>query len=371
MPVSLQISNSKINVALAGLGFGEKVHLPALYNSQELQPVGIWHPREERLGEVIKHNNDLQAYSDWSSLTNDQTIDAVIIATPPEHRFRLASEALYAGKHLLLEKPVALNSQEIMELQRIAIRKKLSVAVDFEYRAVPLFMKARRILEDNLIGTTWLVKLDWIMSSRADENREWNWYSQKEKGGGVIGALGTHAFDLLHWLFGPTIQVKGSTSTSINQRFSPVDNKMKQVTSEDICLAQLNLSDMHSNSIIPAQVTLSSVSRHGRGCWLEVYGENGTLILGSDNQKDYVHGFGLWYAEKGKKLSSIKPDDGLTFEKTWEDGRIAPVKRIQTWWAESINNGFPMIPGLNEGINSQKVCEKVIDSANSGMSIKL
>ena len=371
MTVSSLSKNSKIRVGLAGLGFGEKVHLPALYNSKILSPVGIWHPKKERLNKVLQDNTSLSGYKDWLTLTNDPNIDAVIIATPPEHRFKLASEALHAGKHLLLEKPIALNSEEILELQRISMKKKLSVAVDFEYRAVPLFMKAKRIIEEDLIGTPWLVKLDWIMSSRADENRAWNWYSQKEKGGGVIGALGTHAFDLLHWFFGPTIEVKGSTSTSIKERFCPIDNRLKAVTSEDICLAQLNLSDMNSQSIIPAQVTLSSVSRHGRGCWIEVYGDKGTLILGSDNQKDYVHGFGLWYAEKGKKLCSIKPDEDLNFEKKWEDGRIAPVSRIQSWWAESIGNGFPVIPGLSEGLSSQRVCEELIASASSSMGVKL
>ncbi len=371
MTVSSLSTNSKIRVGLAGLGFGEKVHLPALYNSKALSPVGIWHPRKERLNKVLQDNNSLSGYKEWSTLINDPNIDAVIIATPPEHRFRLAIEALEAGKHLLLEKPIALNSEEILELQRISIKKRLSVAVDFEYRAVPLFMKAKRIIDENLIGTPWLIKLDWIMSSRADEKRTWNWYSEKEKGGGVIGALGTHAFDILHWFFGPTIEVKGSTSTSIKERFCPIDKTFKKVTSEDICLAQLNFSDMNSHSIVPAQVTLSSVSRHGRGFWIEIYGDKGTLILGSDNQKDYVHGFGLSFAEKGKKLYSIKPDDDLNFEKTWEDGRIAPVNRIHSWWAESINSGFPSIPGLSEGLSSQRVCEKLIDSAHSGMGIKL
>ena len=88
--------------------------------------------------------------------------------------------ALNAGKHLLLEKPIALDSSQIKELQKIAIKKKLVIAVDFEYRAVPLFLKAKTMLENNSIGNPWLVKLDWIMSSRADKNRSWNWYSLAE-----------------------------------------------------------------------------------------------------------------------------------------------------------------------------------------------
>ena len=359
---------SKIGVGLAGLGFGEKVHLPGLLSSQDLQPIALWHPRLDRLNVACKTHN-LKGYDNWTSLLNDSDIEAIIIATPPETRFQLAYEALQAGKHLLLEKPVALNSQEILELQRLAIKKKLSVAVDFEYRAVPLFMQAKQMIDDELIGTPWLIKLDRLMSSRADETRAWNWYSEKQKGGGVIGALGTHSFDLLHWFFGPTENINGLTSTSIKKRPCIKSKKLEDVTSEDICLAQLEISDFKSMQPIPAQVTLSAVSRHGRGFWLEIYGNKGTLILGSDNQKDYVHGFGLWFGEKGKKIYPVTPDIKLAFDKTWEDGRIAPVARIQSWWAESINKGNPVIPGLTEGLLSQKVCEKVNQSNKSGMKL--
>ena len=111
-----------------------------------------------------------------------------------------------------------LNSKEIGELQKLAIEKRLSVGVDFEYRAVPLFMQAKRLISNSFIGDPWLVKLDWLMSSRANQERPWNWYSSDKEGGGVIGALGTHAFDLLHWLIGPTKSINGLLTTSIKVR---------------------------------------------------------------------------------------------------------------------------------------------------------
>lgn len=192
-----------IGVAIAGLGFGESVHLPAIKAGKCLKPLGIWHPRSKRLNES-SNKNLIPAFENWNLLLKNSQVEAIILATPPAPRFKLAIEALEAGKHLLLEKPVALNSHEIEELQRKAIQKNLSVAVDFEYRAVPLFMQAERMISQGLVGDPWLVKLDWLMSSRANTSRPWNWYSDKDIGGGVLGALGTHAFDTLHWLFGPT-----------------------------------------------------------------------------------------------------------------------------------------------------------------------
>ena len=359
-----------IGVAIAGLGFGEKVHLPALYKNKNLNPVALWHPREARLKTACDKYH-LKGHQNWSNIINDPQIDAIIIATPPEIRYELAIEALSAGKHLLLEKPVAITSDEIISIQKLALRNRLSVAVDFEYRAVPIFMQLKNMLDKNIIGTPWLIKLDWLMSSRADESRAWNWYSESTKGGGVIGALGTHAFDLLHWLFGETRSVTGKTVTAIRNRPFHSENQLKEVTSEDICLAQLEMSGISSDLHLPAQVTLSSVSRNGRGCWLEIYGSQGSLILGSDNQKDYVHGFSLWLAEKGKKIVSIKAEKELLFDKTWEDGRIAPVARVQSWWSNSIIHRTPMIPGLTEGLLSQKVCERIKESSSSKMTLSL
>ncbi len=359
-----------INVAIAGLGFGEKVHLPALRENKDLKAVSLWHPRANRLEDACKENN-LKGTTNWSELIADPAIDAVIIATPPAPRFQMAQEALCAGKHLLLEKPVTLLSEEIEQLQRLALTRKLCVAVDFEYRAVPVFMQAKRLLDQGIVGTPWLVKFDWLMGSRANPNRPWNWYSQAEQGGGVIGALGTHAFDILHWFFGRTSYTTGSISTAIKQRPDLKNQQPIEVTSDDVALSHLQLQTDTKNLEIPAQVVLSSVAQHGRGCWIEVYGSKGTLLLGSDNQKDYVHGFSLWLSEAGNPLRNIKPDEDLTFKKTWSDGRIAPVSRIQSWWGQAIRKGNPIIPGLAEGLASQKVCQAIREASHTGIKQKI
>ncbi len=359
-----------ISVAIAGLGFGKNVHYPALLSDNGLTPVAIWHPRIESQNEFLSQNQ-IKGYKNWSEMLGNTEIDGIIIATPPVPRFQLAKEALESGKNLLLEKPVCLEARQIEELQKIAFKNGLSVAVDFEYRAVPLFMQVKKILSERVIGDIWLAKMDWLMSSRADETRKWNWYSKKEEGGGVSGALGTHAFDILHWLIGPTQTVNALISTSIKQRTCDVTNKLKEVTSEDISLAQLELNSFAQESRVPVQVTLSSVSRNGRGCWLEIYGSKGSLVLGSENQKDYVHGFSLWLALKGENPKRISADKELSFKTTWSDGRIAPVARIQNWWGESIRTGNPVIPGLTEGLASQKVCGKLIQSAETGQRLNV
>ena len=362
-------NHKKLKIAIAGLGFGKKVHLEALKESDYLIPTAIYHYKEERKS-VLEKETGLNFYHDWKELVKSKDIDGIIIATSPESRFQLAKEALENNKHLLLEKPVALNAQQIEELQRISLIKNLSVCVDFEYRTVPLFLQTKKIIDKNILGKIYLIKLDWLMGSRSDPKRVWNWYSLKEKGGGVIGALGTHAFDILNWFFGESIKVSAHLSTSIKKRSLPNSSELLDVTSEDICLANLEISNFSSN-LIPCQVSLSSISKKGRGFSLEVYGSEGSLFLKSENQKDYVHGFVLNFCGKDEKTYALTPDPIFNFKKTWTDGRIAPVKRIHNLWAESIINKTPVIPGLTEGLRSQRVCEAIRKSSESGMRIKI
>lgn len=353
-------------MALAGLGFGEAVHLPALRDCPLTEPVALWHPRQERLDQACSAAG-LPGSTSFEAILANPDVQAVVIATPPAARVALAEAAIAAGKHLLLEKPVALSSAEIAALQRQALAAGVCVAVDFEYRAVPAFQQLAQLLQQGAVGQPWLVKLDWLMGSRADGQRPWNWYSQRAAGGGVLGSLGTHAFDTLHWLLGDSRQVSATRSIAIPHRpLGDGSGRLAAVDAEDIALLQLEL-ESHQGHRLPAQVSLASVTRPGRGYWIEVYGSEGSLVLGSGNQSDYVHGFELWQARRGAALEPVPADPALAFAHTWPDGRVAPVRRLLGWWAEAALESRPMLPGLAEAARSQAVCDAALIAADTGV----
>jgi len=237
----------------------------------------------------------------------------------------------------------------------------------FERLRVPAFQQLHALLQANPVGTPWLVKLDWLMGSRADAARPWNWYSQRAAGGGVLGSLGTHAFDTLHWLLGPTRSLSASRSLAIPHRpLVDGSGRLAAVDAEDIALLQLEL-ETTSGRPLPAQVSLAAVTRPGRGYWIEIYGSEGSVVLGSPNQVDYVHGFKLQQAGPGETLQELAADPQLAFPHTWPDGRVAPVRRLITWWAQAAREGRPMVPGLAEAALSQRVCDLALVSADTGL----
>jgi predicted dehydrogenase len=127
-----------LGVAIAGLGFGEKVHLPALRACPEAVPVALWHPRQERV-EQASRTAELPGSSNFDAVLDDPAVEAVVIATPPAARFELAQKALQAGKHLLLEKPVALNASEAQQLEKLALTQDESVPLISNIELFPLF----------------------------------------------------------------------------------------------------------------------------------------------------------------------------------------------------------------------------------------
>ncbi|MBV9389619.1 MAG: Gfo/Idh/MocA family oxidoreductase [Chroococcidiopsidaceae cyanobacterium CP_BM_ER_R8_30] len=178
--------------------------------------------------------------------------------------------------------------------------------------------------------------------------RPWNWYSRKDRGGGALGALGSHAFDYINWLFGPVRRLCARLSTAIPTRPDPATGEMKPVDADDTCLLMLELADG-----TPCQVSISAAVHAPRPHWLEVYGDRGTLVLGSHNQKDYVHGFHLWAAPSGQPLTEVEIPTHLAFPQTYTDGRIAPFIRVVEQWVRGIDRGEALTPSLREGVYSQ------------------
>jgi predicted dehydrogenase len=273
----------------------------------------------------------------------------------------LGLECLKAGKALLLEKPTALNVQEAVTLWRMAQSQGLATALDFEYRFVPAWQYLADLLHSGYVGQPYLVRLDWLMSSRVDPSRPWNWYAQREQGGGVLGALGSHSFDYLYWLLGPARRISSNLRTAIQKRPDPLRGELRPVDAEDIALINLELADG-----TPCQIALSSVCRQGRGHWLEVYGDRGTLIIGSGNQQDYVHGFRLWGSQHNQSLQELPVPQTYAFREDYPDGRLAPFLGVVDYWVNDIQQGTTTVPSLREGVYSQLLMDLCLSSHAEG-----
>ncbi len=347
------MKSEKIGVALIGTGFGQKVHLPALQANPFVEVRAVYHRDADRAKTIAKSNNIPHACTTIEEILALKEIQAVSISTPPFLHYEMAKAALNAGKHIFLEKPTTLNASQAQELYELSKHQNLIAAMNFEFRYIPSWQRLSELLKEQYVGNIRYAKVDWLVSSRANATRPWNWYAQKDCGGGALGAIGSHAFDYITWLLGDVKRISARLSTSILERPDPASNhQLKPVTADDTCNILLELAGQ-----VPVQVCLSSVAMQGRGHFVEIYGDRGTLVLGSDNQKDYVHGFKLLGSQNNEPLQELEIPDRLAFAKTYEDGRIAPIARVVDQWIHSIQTGETNAPSLKEGVTSQIIMD--------------
>lgn len=356
-----------IGVAVVGTGFGEKIHIPGFQAHPRTPLVAVYHRDLDKAKAIASTHNIPHACDRLEDALALPDVAAVSISTPPFLHYEMAKRVLQTGKHLLLEKPMTLSAAEARELYQLAARQGVIAMMDFEFRFIPAWQILAEYLAEGYVGQKRLVKIDWLVSSRADASRPWNWYAQKDKGGGALGAVGSHAFDYISWLFGSVHKLCAQLSTAIPERPDPTaGDKLKPVDADDTCLVMLELADG-----TPCQLCISSVAYQGRGHFVEVYGDRGTLVLGSDNQKDYVHGFRLLAAPAGKPLAEVEIPKRLAFSQTYTDGRLAPFIRVVDQWVQGIDADKVMTPSLREGVYSQLLMDLTHQSNETGSWVEV
>jgi predicted dehydrogenase len=348
---------SKIGVGIIGTGFGQIIHIPALQIHPSTEVVAVYHRDRLKAQQIAAKYSIPHACDRLEDLLALKEVDAVTISTPPSFHYPQAKAAIEAGKHILLEKPVTMNFQEAIALYQLAQQQQVVAATDFEFRCVPQWQYLKYLLDNNHVGKKRLIAIDWLVQGRADPKRVWNWYSQKAYGGGALGAIGSHVFDYVRWLFGDIKQLCGQLSTAIPER-PDADGILRPVDVDDTCNILLELADG-----TPCNISLSTVTHRGRGHWLTVYGDKGTLNLGSANQADYVHGFSLRQGKLDRsEMEVVAIPSEYDFSKTYTDGRLAPVLAICDRWVNAIQSGQPITPSLYEGAWSQLLMDLTQES---------
>jgi 1,5-anhydro-D-fructose reductase (1,5-anhydro-D-mannitol-forming) len=150
-------------------------------------------------------------YTNAEQLINDTGVDAVYIATPPDSHKDYALMVAAAGKICCVEKPMALNSAECEEMTAAFADQGLPLYVAYYRRSLPRFLQIKQWLQQQLIGEPRQVQ--WSFSrtpSAVDQTGQYNWRTDPAKaGGGYFIDLASHGLDLLLYLLGDVVQVKG------------------------------------------------------------------------------------------------------------------------------------------------------------------
>ena len=260
-----------MGIAIIGTGWGARVQVPA-FRSAGLDVVALAGSDAAKTERIAGELGVPSATGDWRELLTRPDVEVVSIVTPPDLHHEIALAALEAGKHVLCEKPTARDGTEAQEMLAAAQARPRQLAlIDHELRFLPAIIRARQLLADGAIGGVRHALFRVIGNSRADLSRPWNWWSDAARGGGALGAFGSHQIDLLRFLLQSEVaEVAATLHTFIAER--PAEDGLRPVTSDDYYSLRLRFT----NGAL-ATIECSAVARTQEPNSLTLYGAGGSL----------------------------------------------------------------------------------------------
>ncbi|MCP3739453.1 Gfo/Idh/MocA family protein [Rossellomorea sp. BNER] len=212
----------KVKIAIIGCGgIAFQKHLPALSKlTNKVELAAFCDTVQERAEKALKEFGDVnaQVYTDYKELLTDGSIDVVHVCTPNISHSMITVDALEAGKHVMCEKPMAINSEEAKKMLDTAKRtgKKLSIGYQNRFRNDSLTL--HQACDAGDLGDIYFAKAHAI---RRRGVPTWGVFMDKEKqGGGPLIDIGTHALDLALWMMNnyKPVLVVGSTFQKLKDK---------------------------------------------------------------------------------------------------------------------------------------------------------
>lgn len=271
-----------IKVAIVGTGWGTRIQVPA-FRQAGLEIAALWARSADKARQVAGELDIPFSTADYEAVLARPEVDLVSIVTPPHLHAEMAVAALAAGKHVLAEKPTALNAAQAEQMLAAARAHPDRLAlIDHELRFLPTRQRMRALIQDGYVGRVYHVEGASLGAMRLDPNRPWNWWSDAELGGGLLGALGSHFVDALTWLLDrPVRRVSGVLRTHVRQR-PDAAGRLRPVTSDDYAHCHLDFGDGAGGAL-----QLSAVAAGQPVHRLLVAGEAGSLHLENDRLTGY------------------------------------------------------------------------------------
>ena len=185
---------------------------PAFQRVPKSTLVAVMRRDKEKAADFAKRHQVPKWYGNAQELINDSEVNAIYIATPPSSHEKYAIAALNAGKHVYLEKPMAMDSKSAQRIQQIADASVGTLVVAHYRRALPMFIKIRDLLREKVIGDiSWVdIRMTQPLKSEIVADTEINWrLNSAISGGGLFHDLAPHQLDLMLYYFGVVEEAMG------------------------------------------------------------------------------------------------------------------------------------------------------------------
>jgi len=336
----------KIGVAVCGYGFMGTTHMAAWRMLEDCRVVGLWGRDKSRALDVAARYG-VKAYESYSDLLGDRDVEVVDICTPTYTHRKLAVEAMEAGKHVLVEKPMALSLMEADEMISASRRAGVKLMVAHVLRFFPEYMKAKDLLDRGEVG-----EIAVIRAWRGGPAPEWSpWFMDLGKSGGVTVDLAIHDVDFAVW-------VNGGMPSEVYAKVANLKHRSHDI--HDYALIMLKFP---TGSIAFIEANWALPNTYPFTMRLEVDGTKGMIHL--DNQSPTP--LKLW---TGSSVEGFSPET-LPWKPGVHPFPIDPFYREIRHFIECVKEDRKPITDGTEARKSLEVCLAAVRSSSEGRPVHL
>ncbi|GAA1049392.1 Gfo/Idh/MocA family protein [Arthrobacter russicus] len=366
---------SALGVAVIGHGFMGRAHSAAWRNAGAA--FGLPHYRQQVL---VGRSADAvaaaaaawgwqESATDWRAVLARDDIQIVDICTPGWAHAEIAIAALRAGKHVIVEKPLANSvdeAEQMVEVAAAAARRGVFSMVGFNYRRVPAIALARELIAAGRLGTVRQVRASYLQDWLADDNAPMSWRLRAETAGsGALGDIASHAVDLVQFVLTEQVmEASGALRTFVPQRPGGAGGA-EEVTVDDAVWANLRLSGGASASIEASRIaTGRKNSLH-----LEIYGSRGALRFDLErlNELEFFDAMDP-LAEQGFRRILVTEPEHPYLKAWWPQGHILGWEHSFSHqvrdFLDCIDQGRAPSPSFAEGLQVQRVLGAIAESSD-------
>jgi len=346
-----------LRIGIVGTGFAKRVQLPGLRLVPDVEVTAISSGQRANADAVAREFGIPHVFDDGVELARSGRADLVIVSSTPVSHARYAVAALEAGRHLLCEKPLALDAAEAWQIVAAAERRPRQVAwVDHELRYEPNRRRIRELVREGAIGDVRHIEIVLKPYLRGDgrpqaPNAAWTWWFDATQGGGILGAVGSHLIDLCRfWTGREVVQVAGRAQTFVRERIDAAGTP-RPATADEFASAVLTLA----GGVI-VTLTLSIVAQHGPGHFAQISGTEGTIVLTGETR--------LEIGKPGGPLEDISVPDDLSGKTSVNNMWARSFVRLMRDLAATIGGG-PTV-GEPATIRHGWQIQRVLDAIRTG-----
>jgi len=344
-------------VAAIGTAWAAQSPLPALSSHPRTELVAICSARLGRAKEAADKFGAKQAFDDYEKMIADVDPDIVYVGGPVGLHKPMVLAAARAGKHVICEKPLAVDAEEGRVMLAAVEEKKLAHAVTFTMRSFPAPMRVKALLDAGAVGEIRHINIAFWFSIPPNVPRTFGWLNDASKGGGMLNAMGSHYIDLTRHFAGEFARVNGETRIWRTE-LPDEHGHARTVTADDSFMMTATLKNGAALSM-----HMSSEACAGSGTRFEIYGSEGSIVM--DNA-DSVR-----VSKKGEAALSDVEIGTPAFS---ADALQCKVPRFGQLISDCINwieTGTTASPNMRDALRCQQVIDGLRASSSEGRSIVL